>query len=309
MLYDILVLIMIKIDPNPVVVSRKFSLIRWAIWAGVFLIVPSLASLLFIKIVIAAVTLVYFQATANPTSVSLEWETATELENAGFFINRSTSQTGGFTRISAFTPARGDPLLGATYLYTDTNVSIGTTYWYRLESIDIQQRSDYFEPAVSAIPGGVNQVSPTRTSTATIPPGNSTPTTTRTPTATNQPGSATRTATAGGVNPYPGPGASQTGSQLPSGSQPTSSTIVPLNEITNTLPLSSTGTETLIPFPTITLEFPYPANVILPTPPRVPTLADTIGWFTPLRLLLIGFLLFVWVFLGGWFYFSLRRLG
>jgi hypothetical protein len=32
-------------------------------------------------------------------------------------------------------------------------------------------------------------------------------------------------------------------------------------------------------------------------------------WITPTRVLLIIFIIFVWLFLGGWFYSTLRRLG
>ena len=39
----------------------------------------------------AAVTLIYFRASSVSNGVFLEWETASELDNLGFFINRSTS--------------------------------------------------------------------------------------------------------------------------------------------------------------------------------------------------------------------------
>jgi hypothetical protein len=82
--------------------------------------------------------------------------------------------------------------------------------------------------------------------------------------------------------------------------------------LTETLAIPVSGTATLIPFPEITMEFPVLAvsEPGIPTPPSMPPtrLPDLLLWVTPTRVLIVMFILFVWLFLGGWFYSTLRRL-
>src|SRR5262245_10411652 len=54
-------------------------------------------------------------------TVTLVWETATEVDNAGFNLYRATTEGGPYTKInSALIPAQGDPVAGASYNYVDT---------------------------------------------------------------------------------------------------------------------------------------------------------------------------------------------
>jgi len=263
-------------------------------------------SLFIYRSVLAAVTLVYFRASSQTGMVLLTWETATELDNAGFFINRSSSQYSGYSHIGNFIPARGDPLLGATYQYTDRDVTNGITYWYKLETIDIQQSSALLEPPVSAIPGGTLTPTVSATATRTQVPGSTTATRTPTATRTTRTGSLSGTPTQAGSNPYPAPSIPAQQTDLSTLSPQISETLSITGITSGTTTMVFTGTATLIPFPTITLEFPYPAVGVIPTPPS--RISPGISWFTPMRLLLILFVIFVWVFLGGWYYFSLRRM-
>jgi hypothetical protein len=240
--------------------------------------------------------------------VLLAWETATELDNAGFFVNRSSSQFSGYSRIGNFIPARGDPLLGATYQYTDRDVSNGITYWYKLETIDIQQNSYLLEPPVAAVPGGTFTPTASATATRTQVPGNATTTRTPTVTRTTRPGSLSGTPTQAGSSPYPAPSLSAQQTDLSANSLQISGTLTITGVISDTTTMVFTGTATLIPFPTITLEFPYPAGQVVPTPPPPSRILPGLSWFTPMRLLFILFVVFIWVFLGGWYYFSLRRM-
>ena len=141
----------------------------------------------------AAVELVYFRASGVSNGVLLEWETASELDNLGFFVNRSLSRDSGYTQASAFIPTSGDPLLGGYYQYIDTNVALGTTYWYKLESVDIQSVPEMYEPPVSVMAGTGQTTTPTRT--ATVPASNQ-QTGTATPTATARTRTPTVTSTA-----------------------------------------------------------------------------------------------------------------
>lgn len=267
----------------------------------------------------AAVTLVYFRATGVSYGVFLEWETASELDNLGFFVNRSLSQGSGYTRISGFIPASGNPLLGGYYQYNDTSVSNGTTYWYKLESIDVHSVAEFSEPPVSAIAGTGITATPTSTGPAsgqqTITATATATARTRTPTATSSSGGRSRTPTPAINNPYPSaPTVSGFGQQAqqPATTQGVNQVQPASGILTETLAMPVTGTATLIPLPEITLEFPSAAvvNPSIPTPPTMPpaSISELLKWVTPTRVLFIIFILFVWLFLGGWFYSTMRRL-
>ncbi|RME12028.1 MAG: hypothetical protein D6802_05385, partial [Ardenticatenia bacterium] len=104
----------------------------------------------------SAVTLQYFRATDQGGSVLVEWETATEFDNVGFFVHRTTSDTAfpdDSTRVSPFIPAQGDGQTGAYYAWTDTDIQVGQVYYYWLEDINASNQSTYHSPPVLVIPG------------------------------------------------------------------------------------------------------------------------------------------------------------
>jgi hypothetical protein len=75
-------------------------------------------------------------ATGSAT-VTVEWSTASELNTAGFNLYRGDTQDGPFTRINAeLIPASPDPLIGGSYVFTDTAVVAGRTYYYQLEDVE-----------------------------------------------------------------------------------------------------------------------------------------------------------------------------
>lgn len=84
-----------------------------------------------------AITLVYFNAKAGKNgSVVLTWETATEIDNAGFNIYRARTRDGNYKKINNFLiPAQGNTATGADYSYTDTPPAKGK-YFYKLEDVD-----------------------------------------------------------------------------------------------------------------------------------------------------------------------------
>jgi hypothetical protein len=82
-----------------------------------------------------AISLVSFGAEADAGSVTLTWETGAEISNAGFNLYRAASPDGPWTQINeALIAARGDPVAGASYTFTDTP-GYGTFY-YQLEDVD-----------------------------------------------------------------------------------------------------------------------------------------------------------------------------
>ncbi len=92
---------------------------------------------------------------ALPAKIEIEWETETEINTAGFNIYRSESKDGEFVRINEqIIPSQSDAVSGATYIYTDNDVSRGTTYYYRLEDIEYDnstQQHDILTGEVNAL--------------------------------------------------------------------------------------------------------------------------------------------------------------
>lgn len=88
----------------------------------------------------------------NPT-VEVTWETATELQTAGFNLYRSTTPDGELTLVNqagGLIPGQGEGLTGASYTYTDSEVIAGQTYYYVLEEIEFTQNVNRYEDDVFA---------------------------------------------------------------------------------------------------------------------------------------------------------------
>jgi hypothetical protein len=88
-----------------------------------------------------------FRATANETEILLEWQTAIELDNAGFHLWRATGEGwkyGDYSTVIRLTEqliaAQGN---SSVYSYRDTNVESGMTYYYGLEDIDLYGQSTF----------------------------------------------------------------------------------------------------------------------------------------------------------------------
>jgi hypothetical protein len=259
-----------------------------------------------------------FTATPLDGAVLVEWQTSSEQGTTGFYVLSSTEEGGEYSRVSDLIDAKGGSSIVASYAFTDTDVTNGNPYYYKLQEVE---NGNSMEPIglVSAVPG-----SPTNTPTATAPvPDTLTPTSTS---PGSYPGPA---ATATHSNPYPGPGtvtptSTATAVPSPTFTTPTSPpTMVTTSSATSSLttpeetvlapptqPLSATAT--LIPFPTITLIYPNtptPESAsVLPTPGSSGETggSDSAGGmqhYTPLV-----FVLLIWLLLGVWFYFSARQL-
>lgn len=107
--------------------------------ATIMLIIGSLWLLL-------AAWLLYYQM--NP-SIQVEWNTATELETAGFNLYRRPTTAAEFSRINEkLIPSTGDGLSGADYTFTDKDVTAGETYFYLLEEVELDATTNRYEDDV-----------------------------------------------------------------------------------------------------------------------------------------------------------------
>jgi hypothetical protein len=113
---------------------------------------------LIIAIVLILAALVFFiVSAATPSVVTVEWSTASELNTAGFNLARGDSQTGPFTRLNTeVIPASPDPLVGGSYVYTDTQVAAGQTYYYQLEEVETTGGSSVQGVVAVTASGGLN---------------------------------------------------------------------------------------------------------------------------------------------------------
>lgn len=93
------------------------------------------------------VELASFTARAEPGLVRVTWETLSEIDNAGFNVLRSEAADGEYAQLNAgLIPAQGGPTQPASYTYDDAEVTDGVTYYYRLEAVDLQGKSQLFGP-------------------------------------------------------------------------------------------------------------------------------------------------------------------
>ncbi len=84
------------------------------------------------------VTLTSFVAIAGYGQVVLRWVTASELNNEGFFLYRSTNEAGPYTNLlnQQIIQGRGTTNEQTEYEFVDENVEPGNTYYYKLVSRD-----------------------------------------------------------------------------------------------------------------------------------------------------------------------------
>ena len=228
----------------------------------------------------ASVDLLYFIGTPGEGKVQLEWETATEIDHAGFFLSRSTEASGGYVNIGEFIPAQGDSITGSYYSYVDNEVNNGILYYYILESWSVGNTVEYSDP-ISVTPGGAAPT-PTATVTRTSTPTQSpTPQISPTPTLTEVPNETqTPTQTPEDTDETHTPTVTVTNTSTPAPtitSAPTSTptlvpTGVPTSNLTATMAYTKTAlpTTTLIPLPTIIVIYPK-TDIIIPTVTLTPS--------------------------------------
>jgi hypothetical protein len=92
--------------------------------------------------------------THAPGMVIVEWTTESEFNLAGFNVYRSDEPEGSFLKLNdALIPASSDPVARGSYVYTDTTVTAGVTYYYKLEDVELDGSSTMHGPIEFAAEG------------------------------------------------------------------------------------------------------------------------------------------------------------
>lgn len=86
--------------------------------------------------------------------VRLDWRTASETSNFGFYVQKSQSATSGWQTISELIPGHGTTLEPHNYSWTDFS-GTGTGWYYRLKQVDMDGTEHFTEPIQ---PSGVTGV-------------------------------------------------------------------------------------------------------------------------------------------------------
>jgi hypothetical protein len=85
------------------------------------------------------VKLVSFTARGKENQINVEWETKTEIDNAGFNLYRSEWKDGNYVKLNdRLIPGKISSFSGQKYSFMDANVAKGRIYYYKLEDIDLK---------------------------------------------------------------------------------------------------------------------------------------------------------------------------
>ncbi|KAA3656069.1 MAG: T9SS C-terminal target domain-containing protein, partial [Calditrichaeota bacterium] len=97
--------------------------------------------------VLVPVELTTFAAYSGAEGVVLEWSTATETENLGFFIYRSDTEDGEYVRISDdMIDGAGSAADEHSYSFVDVDVVAGNTYFYQLADVNYNGELTFHGP-------------------------------------------------------------------------------------------------------------------------------------------------------------------
>ncbi len=88
------------------------------------------------------VELVYFKAIPEIRTIRLDWLTASEIDNKGFELQRSTNPAEGFRNI-AWIDGNGTISTKQSYNFDDSDVFEGIDYYYRLKQIDFDGNYEF----------------------------------------------------------------------------------------------------------------------------------------------------------------------
>lgn len=81
--------------------------------------------------------------------ITVEWSTANELNTAGFNVLRAESRGGPFIQLNdQIIQSSDNPVSGGDYEFQDSNVQAGGTYYYILEEVEFNGKTNQHGPVV-----------------------------------------------------------------------------------------------------------------------------------------------------------------
>ncbi|MGD9045326.1 MAG: DUF2341 domain-containing protein, partial [Desulfobacterales bacterium] len=93
------------------------------------------------------ISLLSFTATGDGNDIRVDWHTGHEVANLGFNVYRATRKGGPYTKINnALIPGLNYSVEGKAYSFMDTDVRLGTLYYYKLEDIDAYGKHTFHGP-------------------------------------------------------------------------------------------------------------------------------------------------------------------
>ena len=110
--------------------QRSFILI----YISVLISLPTLGDTL-------PVELIYFLGDSDSSGINLNWGTATEVNNYGYNIERSSDQVNW--NVIGFVPGHGNSSSPKDYSFTDSEITENGFYYYRLMQIDTDGGFEY----------------------------------------------------------------------------------------------------------------------------------------------------------------------
>ena len=108
---------------------------------------------------VTAITLLSFAAEKHDSNVILAWQTATEIDNAGFNLWRSEAGKEQYVKLNEhLIPGQGYTYQDTSYSFTDTTVTAGVAYEYKLEDVDLHGKSTFHGPVSVEIGKNSSQI-------------------------------------------------------------------------------------------------------------------------------------------------------
>lgn len=80
--------------------------------------------------------------------MAVTWETALEIDTVGFNLWRSTNVGSGYVQVNDTLIPAASPggVWGGAYAFTDAGVTPGTTYYYKLEELEVGGARNWYGP-------------------------------------------------------------------------------------------------------------------------------------------------------------------
>jgi hypothetical protein len=98
------------------------------------------------------ITLAWFEASyeAESNLVRIAWQTLSEIDNYGFYVERRSAAAGEFEEVG-FVPSQGNGIVPQLYGFTDQSVPSGNWH-YRIRQVDLTGESTDYEHVLVSVP-------------------------------------------------------------------------------------------------------------------------------------------------------------